>query len=33
MMKTDAGKRLAEERHAFMETFLDHFHKEISGRG
>lgn len=33
MMKTDAGKRLAEERHAFMESFLDQFHKEISGRG
>ncbi|KAG7401245.1 hypothetical protein PHYBOEH_002429 [Phytophthora boehmeriae] len=33
MMKTDAGKRLAEERHAFMETFLDQFHMEISGRG
>lgn len=33
MMKTNAGKRLAEERHAFMETFLDQFHKEISGRG
>uniref|UniRef100_H3GA41 HD/PDEase domain-containing protein n=1 Tax=Phytophthora ramorum TaxID=164328 RepID=H3GA41_PHYRM len=33
MMKTNAGKRLAEERHAFMETFLDQFLKEISGRG
>ncbi|KAF4030807.1 HD domain-containing protein [Phytophthora infestans] len=33
MMKTNAGKRLAEERHAFMETFLDQFHKEICGRG
>ncbi|CEG40928.1 hd repeat domain-containing protein [Plasmopara halstedii] len=33
MMKTNAGKRLAEERHAFMETYLDQFHKEISGRG
>ncbi|RLN50793.1 hypothetical protein BBJ28_00013870 [Nothophytophthora sp. Chile5] len=33
MMKTNAGRRMAEERHAFMETFLDQFHKEISGRG
>ncbi|CAI5700880.1 hypothetical protein KXD40_005796 [Peronospora effusa] len=33
MMKTKAGKRLAKERHTFMETFLDQFHKEISGRG
>ncbi|RLN64168.1 hypothetical protein BBJ29_000316 [Phytophthora kernoviae] len=33
MMKTDAGKRLAEERHTFMESFLDQFYMEISGRG
>ncbi|RLN49500.1 hypothetical protein BBJ28_00016024 [Nothophytophthora sp. Chile5] len=33
MMKTNAGRRMAEERHAFMEMFLDQFHKEISGRG
>ncbi|CAH0476425.1 unnamed protein product [Peronospora belbahrii] len=33
MMKTNAGKRLADERHAFMETFLNQFHMEISGRG
>lgn len=32
MMKTKAGMRLAEERHAFMETFLTQFHEEISGR-
>lgn len=31
MMKTDAGRRLAEERHAFMEMFLVQFHKEING--
>lgn len=31
MMKTEAGRRLAAERHAFMETFLDQFHKEING--
>lgn len=27
-MNTDAGRRLAEERHAFMEAFLAQFHKE-----
>ncbi|POM62496.1 HD domain containing hypothetical protein [Phytophthora palmivora] len=31
MMKTNAGTRIAEERHAFMERFLDQFHKEIGG--
>uniref|UniRef100_K3X429 HD/PDEase domain-containing protein n=1 Tax=Globisporangium ultimum (strain ATCC 200006 / CBS 805.95 / DAOM BR144) TaxID=431595 RepID=K3X429_GLOUD len=33
MMKTNAGKRIAEERHAFMEVFVAQFYKEISGRG
>ncbi|GAB9467485.1 Hd repeat domain-containing protein [Globisporangium polare] len=33
MMKTNAGKRIAEERHAFMEQFVAQFYKEISGRG
>ncbi|CAI5744015.1 unnamed protein product [Peronospora destructor] len=33
MIKTNAGKRLAEEHHTFLETFLDQFYKEISGRG
>ncbi|CAI5732812.1 unnamed protein product [Hyaloperonospora brassicae] len=33
LMKTDAGRRLAAERHAFMETFLAQFHNECSGRG
>ncbi|GAB9471383.1 Hd repeat domain-containing protein [Globisporangium polare] len=31
-MKTDAGRRIAEERHAFMETFVAQFYKEINGR-
>lgn len=33
MMKTAAGRRIAEERHAFMEQFVAQFYKEISGRG
>jgi uncharacterized protein len=33
MMKTTAGKRIAEERHAFMEQFVVQFFKEIEGRG
>ncbi|TMW57388.1 hypothetical protein Poli38472_003313 [Pythium oligandrum] len=33
MMKTTAGRRIAEERHAFMDTFLAQFFKEIAGRG
>lgn len=33
MMKTTAGKRIAEERHAFMEQFVEQFFKEIEGRG
>lgn len=30
-MNTDTGKRMAEERHAFMETYLQHFYKEWNG--
>lgn len=30
-MKTDTGMRWAIERHRFMETFLDRFHKEWKG--
>lgn len=30
-MNTDTGKRMAEERHAFMETYLEHFYKEWNG--
>ncbi|WP_299434233.1 HD domain-containing protein [uncultured Aquimarina sp.] len=31
-MNTDAGKRIAEDRHLFMETFLKQFYKEWEGR-
>ncbi|WP_295122466.1 HD domain-containing protein [uncultured Chitinophaga sp.] len=31
-MNTDTGKSLAEERHQFMEQFLDRFYKEWEGK-
>lgn len=31
-MQTDAGRRLAEERHAFLEEFLDQFFAEWNGK-
>lgn len=31
-MNTETGKRLAEERHKFMETYLDRFYKEWNGQ-
>ncbi|MFT3910634.1 MAG: HD domain-containing protein [Ferruginibacter sp.] len=31
-MNTGTGKRMAEERHVFMETYLDQFYKEWEGR-
>ncbi len=30
-MHTPAGKRMAEERHAFMETFFDQLTRETRG--
>ena len=30
-MNTETGRRMASERHAFMETFLDHFYAEWEG--
>ncbi|KAJ1566749.1 hypothetical protein HK405_008563, partial [Cladochytrium tenue] len=31
MMKTTAGRRLADQRHGFMLAFLDQFEKEVRG--
>ncbi len=31
LMNTTAGKRIAEERHRFMEIYLDHFYNEWEG--
>jgi len=31
MMNTEAGKAIAQERHHFMEQYLDHFYKEWEG--
>lgn len=31
LMLTDAGRKIAEERHKFMETYLQQFHKEWEG--
>jgi uncharacterized protein len=33
LMCTETGRKLAEERHAFMENFLQQFFKEWNGRG
>lgn len=32
MLKTAAGRRVAEERHGFMEAFLDRFYLEWEGK-
>ena len=31
MMKTDAGRRRAQERHDFMLTFLEQLRREVQG--
>ncbi len=31
-MKTEAGKKIAEKRHEFMEAYLQQFHLEIDGQ-
>jgi len=32
-MNTETGKQMAEERHQYMERFLDQFYKEWEGKG
>jgi len=32
MMNTDCGRQLAEDRHRFMEDYLEHFYDEWEGR-
>lgn len=32
LMKTSAGRKLAEERHQFMELYLEHFYAEWEGK-
>ena len=31
-MNTDTGKKMALERHVFMQNFLDQFYKEWEGK-
>jgi uncharacterized protein len=31
-MNTKTGKKLAIQRHKFMEIFLEHFHQEWNGQ-
>jgi uncharacterized protein len=32
-MNTATAKKIAAERHEFMELYLDHFYKECEGKG
>lgn len=32
IMKTDAGKRMAQHRHGFMEAYLTEFYAEWDGK-
>ena len=32
LMKTETGRRMAEQRHIFMQTYLEQFHSEWEGR-
>jgi uncharacterized protein len=32
LMNTNAGSKMAEERHEFMKTYLDRFYKEWDGK-
>ncbi len=31
-MNTETGKKIAQQRHDFMETFLEQFYKEWNGK-
>ena len=31
-MNTETGKKIAQERHHYMETFLEQFHLEWNGK-
>ena len=33
LMNTEAGRRMAEERHAFLEEFLERYREETEGDG
>jgi uncharacterized protein len=32
LMNTESGKRIAEQRHGFMESYLDQFYGEWNGQ-
>lgn len=31
-MRTESGRQIAENRHEFMQQFLEQFHEEYEGR-